>query len=416
MAIEGPIKELSLMDLFQLLAMSRKSGVLTLDSAHDVGQVFFSNGNIIRATLQQSYERLGQIMLKSGKVTIPQVERILTAQSASQERKRFGALAAESGFVTKQAVKEALKTQVEEVVFAIMGWKDGYFRFEEMDFSADTDTELLLVTENVMMEVSRRLDEWSKIHSKLPNLDLVLSLSPGSELASGKLDLKPEEWLIMATIDGKRTARQVIETVGGREFETAKVIYGLCVTGLVRALGKKTDLKLDLQEPEQDPIKKGISFLNEGKIEEAISAFTLLVQKDPEQAHAHLYLGESYYLAESYDEAVMEYKLSSKGEENNPEINYCLGFTYARLGRLELAVERWEKFLRFAGGDKRAEKVRDLVTLAVRWAEGLEGKTSLQPGAAAARNEPARPEGIPMELSSEVKSWLEKMKKSREDR
>jgi tetratricopeptide (TPR) repeat protein len=416
MAIEGPIKELSLMDLFQLLAMSRKSGVLTLDSAHDVGQVFFSNGNIIRATLQQSYERLGQIMLKSGKVTIPQVERILKAQSAAKDRKRFGALAEESGFVTRLAVKEALKTQVEEVVFAIMGWKDGYFRFEEMDFSSDTDAELMLVTENVMMEVSRRLDEWSKIHSKLPNLDLVLSLSPGSELASGKLDLKPEEWLIMATIDGKRTARQVIETVGGREFETAKVIYGLCVTGLVRALGKKPDLKLDLQEPEQDPIKQGIAYLNQGKIEEAVNAFSLLVQKDPEQAYAHLYLGEAYYLAESYDEAVMEYKLASRGEENNPEINYCLGFTYARLGRLELAVERWEKFLRFAGGDKRAEKVRELVTLAVRWAEGLEGKSHLQPGAASTKTGPVRPEGIPVELSSEVKSWLEKMKKSREDR
>ncbi|MBI4726014.1 DUF4388 domain-containing protein [candidate division TA06 bacterium] len=131
MAIEGPIKELSLMDLFQLLAMSRKSGVLTLDSAHDVGQVFFSNGNIIRATLQQSHERLGQIMLKSGKVTTPQLERILKDQSTAKERKRFGALATESGFVTKPAVKKALKTQVEEVVFAIMGWQDGYFRFEE---------------------------------------------------------------------------------------------------------------------------------------------------------------------------------------------------------------------------------------------------------------------------------------------
>jgi len=40
MAIEGPIKELNLMDLFQLLAMSRKSGVLTLDSTQNVGQVF----------------------------------------------------------------------------------------------------------------------------------------------------------------------------------------------------------------------------------------------------------------------------------------------------------------------------------------------------------------------------------------
>jgi len=416
MAIEGPIKELSLMDLFQLLAMSRKSGVLTLDSAHDVGQVFFSNGNIIRASLQQGYERIGQIMLKAGKITSPQLERILKDQASSQERKRFGVLAAESSFVGKPAVKEALKTQVEEVVYAIMGWKDGYFRFEEMDLSSDTDTELLLITENVMMEVSRRLDEWSKIHSKLPDLDLVLSLSQGSELASGKLDLKPEEWLIMATIDGKRTARQVVETVGGREFETAKVIYGLCATGLVRVLGKKTELKLDLQEPEQDPLKQGITDLNDGKIEKAISYFTQLVQKNTELAHAHLYLGEAYYLAESYDEAVMEYKLASKGEEDNPEINYCLGFTYARLGRLELAVERWGKFLRFAGGDKRAEKVREMVTLAVRWAEGLEGKTRIQPGQAESKSEVARPDGLPMELSSEVKSWLEKMKKPKESR
>jgi hypothetical protein len=38
MAIEGPIKEINQMDMFQILAMSRKSGVLTLDSTQNVGQ------------------------------------------------------------------------------------------------------------------------------------------------------------------------------------------------------------------------------------------------------------------------------------------------------------------------------------------------------------------------------------------
>jgi tetratricopeptide (TPR) repeat protein len=413
MAIEGPIKELSLMDLFQLLAMSRKSGVLTLDSAKDVGQVFFSNGNIIRATLQQGHERIGQIMVKEGKLLPDQAERLLKEQDGAKDRKRFGALAVEKGFSPKPAVKSALKTQVEEVVFAIMGWHDGYFRFEEMDLAADSDTELMLVTENVMMEVSRRLDEWSKIHSKLPDLDMVLSLSPGSELTSGKLDLQPEEWLILANIDGKRTARQVIQTVGGRDFETAKVIYGLCATGLVRPLGKKIELALVPQEPAGDPLGQGIGQLKQGQVEEAIDTFIQILQKDPENAKAHLYLGEAYYLAESYDEAVMEYKLASKGSDDNPEINYSLGFTYAKLGRLELAVERWEKFLRYAAHDTRAPKVRELVNSAVRWAEGLEGKTPVYDHQTQTPAESTPQSVPPAELSSEVKAWLEKMRKGR---
>jgi tetratricopeptide (TPR) repeat protein len=413
MAIEGPIKELSLMDLFQLLAMSRKSGVLTLDSSRDVGQVFFSNGNIIRATLQQGRERIGEIMIREGKLLQDQAERLLKEQNGSRDRKRFGTLAVDKGFSASTAVKSALKTQVEEVVFSIMGWRDGYFRFEEMEISADADTGVVLVTENVMMEVSRRLDEWSKIHSKLPDLDMVLSLSPGSELTSGKLDLKPEEWLVLANIDGKRTARQVIQEVGGRDFETAKVIYGLCATGLVRPLGKKAELELEPQEPVRDPLNKGLEQLKQGLVEEAIETLTQVLQKDPDLAKAHLYLGEAYYLAESYDEAVMEYKLASKGSEDDPEINYSLGFTYAKIGRLELAVERWEKFLRYAGNDGRADKVRNLVNSAVSWAEGLEGKTPVYEMQTHKTREVGQTPPQPLELSPEVKAWLEKMRQGK---
>lgn len=415
MAIEGPIKELSLMDLFQLLAMSRKSGVLTLDCTRNMGQVFFISGNIIRTTMQQGQEKLGQMMVTAGQLTSDQLEMLLKEQAASKQKRKLGLLAVERGFATKATVTAMLKTQVEESVSAIMGWQEGYFRFEDMELTPDAELGFMLVTENVIMEVSRRLDEWSKIHSKLPDLDMVLSLAPGSDLTSARLDLKPEEWLILANIDGRRTARQVIASVGGREFETAKVIYGLCATGLVRAAAIKAPLSLDVQEAAPDPLRQALEMIRGDQLERAIELLTEILKKAPDSPLAHLYLAEAYYRTESFDEAIMEYKLASQGRDDNPEINYSLGFAYAKIGRLELAVERWERFLAVLPQDRRSGRARELVDLAVRWAEGLEEKAELGDGrqTMAAFERPTAPAP---ELSPEVKAWLEKMRKIKERR
>ncbi len=408
MAIEGPIKELNLMDLFQLLAMSRKSGVLTLDSTQNVGQVFFSNGNITRATLQQGEEKLGEKMVRDGKLSPGEVDTLLQEQTGRRPRKPLGALAVETAGLPKNVVMEKLRAQVEDVVAHIMDWHDGYFRFEEMDLPPDQDLGFSLVTENVIMEVSRRLDEWSKIKTRLPDLDMVLMLAPGSDVTSGKLDIKPEEWLILASIDGRRTARQVIQSVGGDEFETAKVIYGLIATGLVKVAGRRTPLEMEVQQPAQDPLSQGLASLKSGEIKEAIESFTRILQSDPENAAAHLYLGEAYYQSESYDEAVMEFKLASQGQDNDPEINYLLGYAYARLGRLELAVERWERFLAFTADESRRQQVRQLVSLAVKWAEGLEQRLPVW----GSRKAPASPEARSDsgQLPAEARAWLERMR------
>ena len=413
MAIEGPIKELSLMDLFQLLAMSRKSGILTLDCTRNVGQVYFSSGNIVRALLQSGQEPLGQLMQKAGKLSHQKVDQLLKEQSGMQRRQLFGDLAVEKGAVSKPVALEMLKAQIHDVVFQIMGWEEGYFRFEDMEIDPDPGLGFVAVTENVMMEVSRRLDEWSKIRTKLPDLDAVLTLSPASEMATTKMDLNPDEWLMLANIDGRKTARQVIASVGGHEFEMAKVIYGLVATGLVRALGGKPQLDLAVQETKPDPVRQAQDHLQQGRIEDAIETLTGVLQQEPDSSLAHLFLAEAYYQTETFDEAIMEYKLASKGQEENPDINYSLGFAYAKIGRLELAVERWEKYLQYLPGDRKAAKVGALVELAVKWATALEEKDAIRNLAQAPDAAPTKQAGPIPELSPEIKSWLEKMKKGK---
>jgi len=50
MAIEGPLKELGIHDVFQLLDVSRKTGVLRITSKirHNQGTVYFDGGAVNR--------------------------------------------------------------------------------------------------------------------------------------------------------------------------------------------------------------------------------------------------------------------------------------------------------------------------------------------------------------------------------
>ncbi len=51
MAIEGPLKELGIHDVFQLLDVSRKTGVLRITSKirHNQGTVYFDGGAVVIA-------------------------------------------------------------------------------------------------------------------------------------------------------------------------------------------------------------------------------------------------------------------------------------------------------------------------------------------------------------------------------
>ena len=49
MALEGTLKDFSLADIFQLIGIQRKTGVLTLKSAEDVVTVSFLDGSVVSA-------------------------------------------------------------------------------------------------------------------------------------------------------------------------------------------------------------------------------------------------------------------------------------------------------------------------------------------------------------------------------
>lgn len=206
MAIEGPLRELGIHDVFQLLDLSRKTGVLRVSSElrEDEGRVFFDCGRVVQAKIRSK-----------------------------------PAPALDADAISRRELERLLRLQVESVVFELMSWQEGYFSFEEQPRERlPLDSRISVSTESLLMEAARRIDEWSRIAEVIPNIDVVPQFAPvEGEQGGTMLDLLPHEWQVLTMIDGERDLRAIASSLGRDEFEIAKIAYGLATTGVLEVQG-----------------------------------------------------------------------------------------------------------------------------------------------------------------------------------
>jgi hypothetical protein len=145
--------------------------------------------------------------------------------------------------VTPKEIERQMRLQIEAVVFELMSWHEGFFRFEEgLNEELLREATVPLSTESLLMEGARRIDEWSRIADRVPSLAVIPEFSPADADHPALLDLLPSEWQVLAAIDGAMDLRGIATAVAMSEFEVARIVYGLVSTGVVR-----------LRQPERAP-------------------------------------------------------------------------------------------------------------------------------------------------------------------
>ena len=322
MPIEGRLSDLSIQDVLQLLDLTRKTGTVTVRSERmqDDATIVFERGAIVFAHRRRSLRRLGQQLLRAGKITERELQRALDIQKAGQQR-RFAEILLEMGSVSVEEVERHLHFQIEETVYDIMAWADGEFRFEEQDTVPPGLVPVRVKVESRLMEGARRIDEWSKLEPRIPSLEAIPVLSDTVAQLQDPLDLRPDEWEVLAEIDGQRDIRQISAGLGRSSFDVAKIIYGLLTTGVLsidegtarphRPLDASlTELRRLVANREFDaavklgeelghaypqhgaiPLLVGKAMMGQGRIRAATEAFAKAVTLDPIEAEGHYHFG-----------------------------------------------------------------------------------------------------------------------------
>jgi hypothetical protein len=264
MALEGTIKDFGLPDIFQLIGLQRKTGILTLTSEKETVTVMFENGMVVMAdsSAKRLEDRLGNVLVKQSKISRERLEEALQTQKATLQR--LGHILVTQNYITSKDLKDALQTQVSQIVFKVFRWREGEYHFAPTD-SVDFDRENFnpMSADFILMEGIRMVDEWPIIEKKIPSFDLVFRsvVDPsmievgagegegdvlqalqeskrGGASSSNRIRLTGDEESIYRKVDGTRTVQQIIDATGASEFEVCRVLFDLLNRNIISTVGR----------------------------------------------------------------------------------------------------------------------------------------------------------------------------------
>lgn len=361
MAIEGLIRDLHLIDLFQLLALAQKTGVLVVTGPAEEGRVLFQNGTVAFAEDRKAGEQYKEILEKKG-VALKEGN----PRSWEDVQQAWASLEAREEAQALSSFKRALVAASEEAAYRLFNWKEGRFRFEEIPETPGLESHLTLGlrTENLIMEGSRRIDEWSRIQTKIPSLDAILALTPEEGGERRDVDLRPGEWAILGQVDGRKRIREIIAILGGKDFEVARTLYGLAATGMIRVVAESSKAI-----PEEDAkavnqhLAEGSRCLAQGNLDRAWEEALEALRLSPESGPAHLLLGHVATHRGLGERALAEYEAACA--RGVVEGYYRMGLCHSRSGNFPQAVKAFREFLDHSpNGEGSARALRALKLLA----------------------------------------------------
>jgi hypothetical protein len=164
----GRLEEMPLDDIVQILAMSRRTGKLSLTSGPIKAAIAFREGNIVCAASDRGREALGHILTSRGLITEETLNQAVTVQQRWMPWRLLGSLLVEMGAITHEQLSAVVRDQIEQVVGELLAWDSGLFKFEswtdEQGLVEEFEGAHLVFSEGVrteqtMLQAAKRLDE-----------------------------------------------------------------------------------------------------------------------------------------------------------------------------------------------------------------------------------------------------------------
>lgn len=353
MAIRGSLKEASLPDVLQLLAMGKKSGCLSVTHRNNFGSIFFDSGKICYASIVNRRDRLGDILVKSGLLTQAHLDEAVGMQAKARGQ-RLGELLVEKQMITRENLHAQIRIQIEEAVYFLFTWAEGTFNFESDIRPEEQDFLVSINPESLLLEGARRVDEWSLIEKKVPSFDLVFELDR-RRLVESDAHLTSEQKALVPLIDGRRDVAAIVDESGLVEFEVGKALYGLATAGFLHRVGKSKPQEANTADVRVEEHRNlGLAFYKTGMLDEALREFRRVVELRPDDLGARFHLGLSHLRLGKWSDALSDFETASRQRGAKAAVFLNLALAQERLGRLDDAqASLQEALIRGGEGEPR---------------------------------------------------------------
>lgn len=193
MSLAGDLQEFEITDVFQLIQLGQKDGILRIQTANDIGIVYFKNCMVAHA--------------------------------------------------------QTNTIKGEPAIDVILSWKKGHFVFNPGEETQQHTVDLPI--QQVILEAARRIDELKRIQKLIPSFEMIIEIIEVPQPGVERIQLNPREWKVLSFVDGSLTIKQIAQKSNIPEFETAKIFYGMISSGLVKVVSSNVEESADKEKTQK---------------------------------------------------------------------------------------------------------------------------------------------------------------------
>ena len=237
--------------LLRRLYLDKRTGVLLSEVGGDKRSLFFRSGLVVGVRSNLEHERLGEIVIRHGRITRQQFE---DASHFIKSGKKMGDILVELGNIDRGELDRFLWIQVMDIACPMLFEPRQRLKFSNLSQVEDVLSKPLFVG-TIVMEAARRTTDIEQ-HAKALLADARrLHLAPDPIMRFQDVSLSPEEAFILSRVDGTESPRDVFLVSPLPEEQTARTLLGLRHAGIVvpedEAARQKQEMGVD--EPPQAP-------------------------------------------------------------------------------------------------------------------------------------------------------------------
>ncbi len=227
----GWLEGMSLPDLIWALSRAQQTGVLKVRRENTTKTLYVQQGRIVFAASSDPNDRLGEMLLRRGTVTIEQLEEGLTRLDTG---KRLGTLLVEAGSLTAEQLVDAVLDQVKSVVLDLLTWERGEYDFAQGHLPTHEAITLQMKTSELLLEAIRNIHSFSRIRRSVGPPRHVFELAEDWAEAREALNFAEGERLLLdSLVDGPRSVEALCHEVFLSNFEIYRTLWAFKVLGLI---------------------------------------------------------------------------------------------------------------------------------------------------------------------------------------
>ena len=232
--LEGNVSDINLATFLMSIYKDKETGILVIDNGTFPKALYIKEGNVVFATSKCPDDRLGESLLRNGKITIKD---FIHTSKLIRPGKRLGEILVDAGLLTPDEMVEGVKAQLYEIIDSIFAHATGHYRLELDDFSTEDLITLSIEMPSLLHQGMKKVKSWRMSFSVVGQMEQRLRRSDELPPFFSLLDLSPDEEHLLSLTIGGMPVSSLLEASYLPQFETYNLLWIFVTLGLVKKEG-----------------------------------------------------------------------------------------------------------------------------------------------------------------------------------